>query len=448
MIVESANPVHSLADSRADARGARRARPRRRDRRRAHRDRRAAPTTCCRRSSQYEKWEATFFTLEFPENVFHLRAPILDPLPGTLPEPEIHRAPGARDRRAHRRRPRPLARRGGSRAGRLRRAFLRLDDRAAAPRGADPGRALRDARADARRRQRGRRAALGRWRTPAPSATPTRCGARASRATASPSATRSSTRSSTSRSGVTFTVDDYDETWRRLDDARRQINLTIPELLDGASTDCATSVQSAMREFPFVLSAGERRSSTANTIFRDPAWRKKDAAGALRMKPRRRASRSASPTAAACAITTRRGSAEAVVEVNACMQPGHVSLPNGLGLSYPDDDGATSCTGSRRTSSPPPTTATGSPALPGTSTCPRASKRSPAEDGRAACDARASIERPCPIARATDLIGDWWTPLVLREAFAGRRRFEDFSAPSASRAPSSPSASSASSRRG
>jgi DNA-binding HxlR family transcriptional regulator len=33
---------------------------------------------------------------------------------------------------------------------------------------------------------------------------------------------------------------------------------------------------------------------------------------------------------------------------------------------------------------------------------------------------------PCPIARATDLIGDWWTPLVLREAFAGRRRFEDF----------------------
>jgi DNA-binding HxlR family transcriptional regulator len=33
---------------------------------------------------------------------------------------------------------------------------------------------------------------------------------------------------------------------------------------------------------------------------------------------------------------------------------------------------------------------------------------------------------PCPIARATDLIGDWWTPLVLREAFAGKRRFEDF----------------------
>ena|SRR5690349_20215384 len=33
---------------------------------------------------------------------------------------------------------------------------------------------------------------------------------------------------------------------------------------------------------------------------------------------------------------------------------------------------------------------------------------------------------PCPIARTTDLIGDWWTPLVMREAFLGRRRFDEF----------------------
>ena len=33
---------------------------------------------------------------------------------------------------------------------------------------------------------------------------------------------------------------------------------------------------------------------------------------------------------------------------------------------------------------------------------------------------------PCPIARTTDLIGDWWTPLVMREAFTGRRRFDEF----------------------
>ena len=35
---------------------------------------------------------------------------------------------------------------------------------------------------------------------------------------------------------------------------------------------------------------------------------------------------------------------------------------------------------------------------------------------------------PCPIARTTDLVGDWWTPIILREAFLGRRRFEEFQA--------------------
>lgn len=35
-------------------------------------------------------------------------------------------------------------------------------------------------------------------------------------------------------------------------------------------------------------------------------------------------------------------------------------------------------------------------------------------------------EWPCSIARSVDLLGDWWTPLVLREAFYGTRRFDDF----------------------
>ena len=30
----------------------------------------------------------------------------------------------------------------------------------------------------------------------------------------------------------------------------------------------------------------------------------------------------------------------------------------------------------------------------------------------------------CPIARTTDQLGDWWTPLVLRQAFRGERRFD------------------------
>jgi DNA-binding HxlR family transcriptional regulator len=32
----------------------------------------------------------------------------------------------------------------------------------------------------------------------------------------------------------------------------------------------------------------------------------------------------------------------------------------------------------------------------------------------------------CSIARALELIGEWWTMLILREAFLGTRRFRDF----------------------
>ena len=32
---------------------------------------------------------------------------------------------------------------------------------------------------------------------------------------------------------------------------------------------------------------------------------------------------------------------------------------------------------------------------------------------------------PCSIARSVDLLGDWWTPLVLKEAFLGVRRFDE-----------------------
>ncbi|MEZ0167394.1 winged helix-turn-helix transcriptional regulator [Microvirga sp. TS319] len=35
---------------------------------------------------------------------------------------------------------------------------------------------------------------------------------------------------------------------------------------------------------------------------------------------------------------------------------------------------------------------------------------------------------PCPVARALDVIGDWWSLLVIRDAFDGVRRFSEFEA--------------------
>lgn len=34
-------------------------------------------------------------------------------------------------------------------------------------------------------------------------------------------------------------------------------------------------------------------------------------------------------------------------------------------------------------------------------------------------------QHQCPIARTADLLGDWWTPLVLRELLLGKCRFND-----------------------
>lgn len=37
-------------------------------------------------------------------------------------------------------------------------------------------------------------------------------------------------------------------------------------------------------------------------------------------------------------------------------------------------------------------------------------------------------EMPCPIARTLDIVGEWWTLLIVRDALVGSRRFEEFRA--------------------
>ena len=46
-----------------------------------------------------------------------------------------------------------------------------------------------------------------------------------------------------------------------------------------------TAPRGADPAYPLVLSTGERRDYTANTICRDPAWRRKGRDGALRPNP-------------------------------------------------------------------------------------------------------------------------------------------------------------------
>ena len=146
-----------------------------------------------------------------------------------------------------------------------------------------------------------------------------------------------------SRSGVVITDDEYDESWRRLDTPDGLVHVTIPELLDELA-GLATEAPGPDPEWPFVLSAGERRSFTANTIMRDPSWRKRDASGALRVSPGD-AARLGLIDGGRARLSTRRGAGEVTVEVDDRMQDGHLALPNGLGLTSTSGDGSVVTTG-------------------------------------------------------------------------------------------------------
>jgi anaerobic selenocysteine-containing dehydrogenase len=335
LFVESGNPVHSLADSR--------------------RMREAlaalelvvvvdvAMTETARLAhyvlpvaSQFEKAEATFFNFEFPANHFHLRRALLAPQNGLFSEAELHarlcEALGALPAA-------PVAAlRTAWQQGRaaFRQAFFELaraQPQAAAlapvllyraigpllPSGSAEAAAVWGlCQAFAQRQP----ASLARAGFAGPAAADDLFDALLN-----------------ASSAVTFSLDEADESLRRIDTPNKRLQLAIPELFDELAALHDEPAPPRSAEFPLVLSAGERRSFTANTIIRNPDWRTKDRDGALRMHPQDAADAGVQHGGLAL-LSTRRGSAQVRVEVSERMQPGHVSLPNGQGLDYPAGENA------------------------------------------------------------------------------------------------------------
>ena len=131
--------------------------------------------------------------------------------------------------------------------------------------------------------------------------------------------------------GFVFSTDEWEESWKRVGTPDGRIHFEVPEMLAEIERMASEPPPAVDGEFPFVLSAGERRSFTANTIFRDPAWRKKDAQGALRINPDDAKALGVSD-GERVRLATRRGETLVPVELSDRMAPGHVSLPNGMGL--------------------------------------------------------------------------------------------------------------------
>ena len=158
-----------------------------------------------------------------------------------------------------------------------------------------------------------------------------------------PTATLCSTPSWPGKSGITFSVHEYADDFALITHADHKIHLEMPEMLDEIRALRDTNPGLTTDEFPIVLSAGERRAFTANDIFRDPAWRKRDTDGALRVSVED-ADALGLVDGGTARIVTAAGAA-ARVEVSATMLPGHAALPNGFGLDFVDTDGATTVPG-------------------------------------------------------------------------------------------------------
>ncbi len=335
MFIESSNPVHSLADSQ-----------------RMRQALRAlecsvvidvAMTETARQadyvlpaSSQFEKAEATFFNLEFPRNGFQLRHPHFEPRPGTLPEAEIHS--------------RLLEALGE--LGEANYSFLRR-----AARFGLTAFGLAFAWKSARDKKIARYAPVVLYRT---------LGAHLPRALApaaslwgisqlfvrtQPAAAKGAGYGGSALfggnrlfdailknpSGMIFAVSQYTDSWKAVKLPDQKINLHIQEMLDELATiDSKQPVHHP--DYPFILSAGERRPDTSNTSIRNPDWMKKGDFGILRIHP-------LDAAALGCAegdwiaLRTLRGAAHAPIELTDELQRGHVSLPNGHGLDYRHADG-------------------------------------------------------------------------------------------------------------
>jgi anaerobic selenocysteine-containing dehydrogenase len=291
-------------------------------------------------ATQFEKWECTGFNLEFPDNAFQLRHPLFPPRAEALPEPEIYtrlleamgalptsfpvlqRICGAE----------PAATRHGLGLAALAATLAanrRLVPYAASVSYRTLGTALRS-----------HRAVDG--RVPPAAAAPLlglaldfarrepngvrRAGHRGGRLTLGLSLFEAIL---ARPEGTLFSRHLHEDTWSFLRHPDRRVHLAVPELLASLG---------ALREEPervpeLVLLAGERRSYNANQILRDPAWRKADPHGALRIHPEDARARGL-PEGSRARCRSVAGCLEVVVEYDEGLRRGLVSLPHGYGMRY------------------------------------------------------------------------------------------------------------------
>lgn len=293
-------------------------------------------------ASQFEKFESTFFNLEFPKNFFHLRHPLLPPLEGTKPEPEIHHelvtAMGelpksfpflAMMAKIDRKMPSlkifPLA---------MAMVFyfkpkwkkytvLILKETL--------GKALPN----------GAKAAAILW------------GAAQGYAKKYPKEVQRAgidgkgymlgenlfQKVLKSQSGTLISVHQQEDHWNLIRHKDKKVHLYISEMLEWLDKlpETAQKMEEKNKEYPFNLIAGERRSYNANTIIRNPEWRKMDKEGALKINTLD-AETLGIKNGDWVKCSSSVGSIKMMAKITDELPQGLLSMPHGHGLAYPGEE--------------------------------------------------------------------------------------------------------------
>ncbi|MEL6922795.1 MAG: molybdopterin-dependent oxidoreductase [Bacteroidota bacterium] len=290
--------------------------------------------------SQFEKMEATFFNLEFPKNFFHLRHPIAKPLPNTLDEPEImHRLVHAMgelpqsfpllyqvaklDRRFPRLRLFPLALQATlffkPKWKKYQLLILKETLGKALPYAYSKPAAfvwsachiyVKKYEKQVRRlgyKEKGYALAEALFE-----------------------------KILHSKSGTLISEHSFAESWELIRHKDKKVHLAIPELLQWLEDlpGKAEEEKQKAKDYPFNLLAGERRSYNANAVIRDPAWRKKDTEGLLKINPKD-AETHRLENGDWVRLRSTTGAVQIKIWITDEVPTGLLSMPHGYGFQYP-----------------------------------------------------------------------------------------------------------------
>lgn len=286
--------------------------------------------------SQYEKWEATFFPRSYPDNFFHLRAPVAQAPENLLTEPEIHSriidelgVVQGKELRFLK-----IAAKGGLSIYTL--AFMlqmifkpKLAGMVAyvlyrtlgpsLPKGQESTAAVWGiAQMYARKRKRQlERVGIQGWRA----------------------GSKLYQKIMSSPSGAVIGQSAPQDSFDDIPHKDNKIQLVIGELLDELSVlKNFQPLVSTSEEYPFALVAGSRRAYTANCAIRDPEWAKGKHVHALTIHPDD-AKIHCLEEGDCVSVETENGQAQAIIAFDERLHRGSISVPNGQGMLYKDETG-------------------------------------------------------------------------------------------------------------